>query len=453
MPIERSAIDLLNKLVFVRKKAYVVSYDGKSYFEFGAKINQQLDKIIKKINNRTYTFSPTRLIKVKTKPNKLRDIYISAWDDKIIESWLNDCLNKLLHHWFSKNSYAYRIEDLGLDSCQYMIAKAVKQSQFFAKRDIAKFFYSIDNQILLNQLSEVIDTNDYLYELLRQRICFKYSEDGTIKDSALGVPFGSALACTLSNIHLTAIDKQMVNYNVNYFRYADDVLICSTDPIELKKATQTFDTEVSNLKLSLKQSHTIDFSFVKHPDFELVREFSHLGLRYVADGMIKLAIEKQRKIINLFKRELKWHESQIKKASTIDEKLKITINAANAVIKDRIRSAAIVDYYLKHVTDELQLKRMDKLLAEMIISNVLDRPFHKGHFKTIPFKKLRNMQLVSLLHRNRLHRHGRLKVSFLSLYNELVYRRHCETLERRQNRINHIRMARKMRSGVQLTTE
>jgi hypothetical protein len=119
----------------------------------------------------------------------------------------------------------------------------------------------------------------------------------------------------------------------------------------------------------------------------------------------------------------------------------------NDVVQDRIRSAAIIDYYLKHVNDELQLKNMDRLLAERVISCVTGKPFRKGHFRIVPFKKLRDMGLISLLHRSRLHRHGHLRVSFLSMHNELLHKRHLETIKRREERINHMKMGRKIRKA------
>jgi hypothetical protein len=441
-----NAIDLINKLIFQPHKAYTTSSDGKTYFEFGARIGRQLQQIDRKIKNRRYAWQPFRKIQVRAKLNKIRDIYLSCWEDKIVEGWLNDCLNRLLHEWFSKNSYAYRIEDLGLDSCQAKMEKAVKRSQYFIKRDITKYFYTIDHQIILAQLAELIDPNDYLYKLIAARIQCEYLDtDGAIKKAIIGVPFGSAIACTLSNIHLTALDKEMLNFKVEYFRYADDILIMGDDPDEVVKAGEHFDAGIAKLKLALKPSATQNMSFIEHPKFTKITKFKHLGLEFSCEGAVRFAVEKQRKIINFFKRELNKRKYRIRKEKDLDRKIEIAIDGVNMMVTNRIRSAAIVDYYLKHVNDELQLKNIDRLVAELVISTVLDKPFRQKDFRTIPFKKLRKMGLTSLLHRSRLHRHGHLRVSFLSLHNELVFRRYEELRIRRRNRIDHMRMSRKIR--------
>lgn len=443
--IERSAIDVVNKLVFQPRKAYTTSVDGKTYFEFGSKLTEHLKRITAKLRNRTYQFAPLKLIQKRTK-KKIRDIYLSTWGDKIVETWLNDCLNITLHEWFDKNSYAYRIQDLGLDACQNRLSHIMQFCKYFVKRDISQYFYSINHELLLHKLAEVVDRKDFLFALIEQRVRFKFMDKHKqFHDAKSGVPFGSAIACTLSNIFLTDVDKLMRTFNIYYFRYADDILIAGPEPTEVKKAALAFDNAVQELKLNLKQSHSRDFAFVEAPGFEKVSKFCHLGLEYMFNGIIKFAVEKQRKVLNFFKRELNRRKKQIRKLTEIDAKLKWAIDGVNMMVQNRIRCAAIVDYYLKHVNDETQLKNMDRLVAEMVISHVLDKPFRKGDFKIIPYKKLRQMNLLSLLHRNRLHRHGHLRVNFLSLHNELVFKRYQGALDSRRARIDHMRLARKIK--------
>ena len=449
--IELSAIDVVNKLIYQPRKAYTTSTDERTYFEFGSNISSRVKNIAKQVRGRTFQFKPSKKIKKKTKPTKVRDIYLSTWDDKIVETWLNNSLNTLLNSWLSKNAFAYRINGFGLDSCQFEIAKVFTQNRVFAQRDIRNFFYSIDHEKLLNKIRELVDQNDYLYDLVKQRVTFLYEYEDDIKKAEIGIPFGSAIACTLSNIFLTELDHEMDDFDVRYFRYADDILIIGRDDAEVRRAADHFDAGVEALNLKLKPSHSNDFSFDDCETFEKVRKFKYLGLEYTYDGLVRLSIEKQRKIMNLFKKEIKTKKAAMRKVKTVDEKLAIIVPAVNDVIKDRIRSAAIIDYYLKHITDELQLKNMDRLLAERVISSVTGKPFRKGHFKIVPYKKLRELGMPSLVHRSRLHQHGHLKVSFLNMHNELLHKRHLDMLTRREERINHMRMARKIRKSQDQT--
>lgn len=445
-PISDAALDVINKVIFNPRKAYTISYDAKSYFDFGPSITTEVRKIANKITNQTFSFKPTRKITKKAKLNKIRDIYLSTWDDKIVETWLNKSLNILLKEWFTKNSYAYRTEELGLDSCQNNISKFVSSNTFFVKRDISKYFYSIDKNILLNQLESLIDKDDFLFKLIKQRVNFEYlDKDGSLHKSEIGIPFGSPLACTLSNIHITHIDKGMSQFKVKYFRYADDILIMSKTREDALLAAEYFDNEISKLGLKLKETHKLNFSWVDADGFEKVSQFSHLGLMYKSNGQVKLSVEKQRKIINFIDRELKKNKNKVKKLQSVDEKVKHIISAVNNILNKRIRSAAIIDYYLKHVNDESQLKMMDRIITEKVISTILDRPFRKKLFREIPYKMLRDFGLPSLVHRNRLFKHGHLHVAFLSLHNKTLIDRYNNNMNRRKEKIDQIKLAKKLK--------
>lgn len=445
-PIELSAITTINKLIFLPRKAYVYSYDNETYFDYGNNIAHKVLKLRNRVIKQDFTFNPFRKITRQFKSNKIRDVYLATWQDKIIERWLNDCLNMSLNKWFDDNSYSNRIEDIGLDSCINRITYSIKNNSYFVKRDIANYFYTIDHNILLDKLKIIIDQNDYLYELLRQRIQFTYYENNILSQSTIGIPFGSSIASVLSNIYLTDLDKAMNNFDIKYFRYADDFLMMSKNPDELIKATEYLDKQCEELKLTMKPSHKLNLSFVEDNRFVLTTRFSHLGLEFTKDNKIRMAIEKQRKIINFYKRMLRLNRNKLWKISDNTERLKQTIQIANDVILQRIRSAAIVDYYLKHITDEDQLRNLDRLVAELVICMAMRRErFKKGFFRTIPYKSLRDAGLTSLLHRNRLLRYGRLKVNFLSLYNGLVVKRYFDTISKRQDRVDHIRMARKIK--------
>jgi hypothetical protein len=84
---------------------------------------------------------------------------------------------------------------------------------------------------------------------------------------------------------------------------------------------------------------------------------------------------------------------------------------AAEVMDNSVRNVAILDYYLKHVDDEGQIRLLDRWLAEEILSLALGG--HKrGHFRRISFAELRAMGLPSLLHRRRMIRNGKIDSPF-----------------------------------------
>lgn len=443
-PIIKSALFLTSKVAFNYKIGYVYGPDGQTYWDFAAHLNKHLHQIELRLRNNNYCFEPCREIIRKLKLNKERKVYLANWGDRIVDRWLNDSLNKLLSKWFQPNSYAYRAEHLGLEQCVRAIKQSLSPQLFIIKRDISQYFYSIDHTILLNKLSQIIDKNDYLYELLRQRIQYDYlKEDDILNRATIGIPFGTSIACILANVYLNDLDSKMLQRPIKYFRYADDFLIVGNDHNDVHEAGNELDNEILKLKLLLKPTHKFNISFLEGEGFQTITRFKHLGFEFTKDGQIRLSIEKQRKIINFFKRSI----NQVRDKDQ-NGRLQTIINLANDVINDRIRSAAIVDYYLKHITDIKQLKLIDRLIAELVISTTLQRKFRRKLFRTIPFKKLRQLGLLSLQHRHQLLKHGKIKVPFLSLYNQLKFKRYNQAIARRRERILAIKISKKQQNEV-----
>jgi retron-type reverse transcriptase len=441
-PLHNAALAIANKVAFDKGKGFARSWDNQSYWEYASNLDTKLPKLEKGLKE--YQFQPTAK-KVKQIKWKKRVLYISTWEDKIVETWLSRSLNKLLSKWFSKRSYAYRIERIGVDTCQRDVVAAIKNCKYIARRDITNFFYTIDHQILLDKLKEIIDPHDHLFELLRQRIEFSYEENQDIHKATIGLPFGSPIACMLANIYLTELDHKLVAQEAHYFRYADDFLIASPTVEPVLNSSKILKDHLDKLKLELHPDKADNLSFCNHESFDKVNRFKYLGLEYWEDGIVRLPIEKKRKIIGIFRRTLNNEKKKLQKIEDLDQRLKAAISCVHQATLKRIRYAAIIDYYLKHIEDEQQLKIMDREIAEMVISTVLNKPFRPKDFKTIPYGKLRDMGLLSLVHRNRLHRHGHLNVPFLSMYNSILFERYQEGRIRRANRINQIQLSRKLK--------
>jgi hypothetical protein len=222
-------------------------------------------------------------------------------------------------------------------------------------------------------------------------------------------------------------------------------LIAGDDPVVVLQATALMDMEITKLGLKFKTSHTQNFSFIPTTGFDTVRRFKFLGLEF-SEKAVKLPVEKQRKIINFFKYGLKADKYHIRNAK---DKVTECVASANRVISKRIRSVAIIDYYLKHTTDEQQLRNMDRIIAEMVISAALGKKFRKSDFKRVPFVRLRELGLVSLIHRHKLHQHRHIKIPFLSLYDSLLIERMESLVTRNRDRIDKIKLSRKLRKDEQ----
>ena len=421
----RSAVRVYTKPLFQWRKALSTSTDGKTLYDFAAHGLRGLDSLHRSLDRQDFRFRPAVALHYNFN-GKQRTLYVSPWEERIVDLMLYRALNRRLHSWFSPNSYAYRDFGFSLDHCQSRISSVIRSScgaLYLVKRDISDYFASVDHKILLAQLSQLIDPADYLFQLLTQRVLFRYQQDDQIHTAAVGIPFGSAMACLFANIYLTGMDRLIETVpGVSYFRYADDILLLAPSRKLALAARQTLETSLAELKLGMKASHSIDLALSSAPQsksqfqsndpaFTPAAEFRHLGLLFRADGTVALSRDKLRKVQNLFRFAFRRGRRRWKKIADPQQKAAALIALAAEAIDKGLRNVAILDYYLKHVDDHQQLRLLDRWLAEEVLASVFGG-HKKGHFRRISFGRLRQMGLPSLVHRQRLIRRGEIESPF-----------------------------------------
>ncbi len=382
----RAAVRVYTKPLFQWRKALSTSTDGKTLYDFAARGLRGLDSLHRSLERQDFHFRPAMALDYNFN-GKHRTLYVSPWEERIVDLMLYRALNRRLHNWFSPNSYAYRDFGYSLDHCQSQVASVIRSAEgalFLIKRDISDYFASVNHELLLTHLVELIDPADYLFQLLAQRIGFRYQRNGLLHTAEVGVPFGAAIACLFANIYLTGMDRQIEGVRgLSYFRYADDILILAPNLELARTARRKLESCLAELKLGMKASHSTDLALTISPlsvdaEFVPAREFRHLGLLFRAGGKVALSRDKLRKIQNLFRFAFRRGRRRWRKISNSLEKARALIALAAEVIDKGLRNVAILDYYLKHVNDQEQMRLLDRWLAEEVLSLVFG-----GHKKGV----------------------------------------------------------------------
>lgn len=426
----RSALALYTKSLFFRRKASTVSWDGGTLYDFASNGTKELDLLHKKLINHKFTFSPAKPLKI-VRSGKERIVYIWPWSERVVDLMLYQQMNQRLDHHFSNSVYAFRWHGYGIDLCQNKVANFIVKNKskviYAVKRDVANCFPSLPHELLRQITASVIERGDYLEQLMLEHIEFSYwQEDGELVTADMGVPFGAPTACLLANLALTPFDNALGGMPQScYTRYADDMLFLTTDRETAQKAAAIFDFIFVKLGLSSKKSAEINGILTKElltaPDdsFTLLPGLKHLGIYFQSDGTISLSREKQRKIYRLFRTFFARYRYRLKKMSDAKKRAALLCTAAANMLEKTQSQVAIIDYYLKHVTDSKQLQLLDRWLAEEVLAIALNTGHKKGNFAKISFQELREMGLPSLSHRRLLLLHGHIDNSFLRWKNAL----------------------------------
>jgi hypothetical protein len=148
-------------------------------------------------------------------------------------------------------------------------------------------------------------------------------------------------------------------------------------------------------------------------NFTILPGFKHLGVFFKPNGNTALALDKQRKILKLFKKAFAKCKKRLAKATKLETKAKILCKAATRVLENNFSSVGLIDYYLKHTNDIKQLQLLDRYLAEEVLAIATGNGHKKGNFAKLSFKQLRELGLPSLQHRRQLILHHHIDGSFL----------------------------------------
>jgi len=413
----KAALRVYTKPVFQWRKALFSSTDGRNLYDFAERGLPRLDAMHRALQRECFEYRPAVALTYNFN-GKHRTLYVPPWEERIVDLLLYRALNRRLHDWFSPNSYAYRDRRYSLDACQRRIASVLRTTGtplYVVKRDIADYFVSVNHKLLLGQLASLVDPDDYLYRLLEQRVRFLYEEEGETRMAGVGIPFGASIACLFANIYLTGLDREIESATeIRYFRYSDDLLILSPSREAADRAAQQLGFHLLRLGLKTKASHRANLLLSEDPaaegSYSVARGFRHLGLLLRIGGEVALSRDKLRKIQNLFRfafrRNRRWRRERDAR-----RRVQILVRLATEVIEKGVRNVAILDYYLKHVNDERQLRWLDRWLAEAVLSAAFGG-HKKGHFRKVGFGELRAMGLPSLVHRRRMIHRGRIASPF-----------------------------------------
>lgn len=436
----KAAVRLYTKPLFNWRKALSTSHDRRTLHDFARDGMRNLDRLHKLLEGGEFRFRPG-IASHHNFNGKHRTLYIYPWEERLVDLLLYRLLNRRLNSWFAPQSYAYRLNGMGVDVCQRRVARLIDELPkplYVVKRDIADYFASVDHAILRGKLAALVEPEDPLGRWLEDRIAFKYydgephSRSSDAQDSrhpdigfetaARGIPFGTAIACFFANVYLTHLDRRLgAIHGLHFFRYADDLLVVSPDPAAADRAASTIENELAELNLKSKPSHELNLALAEAPDvdagFDSASRFRYLGLEFRADGSIGLSRDKARKICNLFRYEFRRRAGRMRQIKDIRKRAAFLTSLANKVVTEGFRNVAIIDYYLRHVDDEEQLAAIDRWLAEEVVSISCGGGHRKGHFRVLPFRELRRMGLPSLVHRRRLLRHGHIETSFFAWRN------------------------------------
>ena len=185
-------------------------------------------------------------------PKVRKVIFIDYWS-KVVQRAIYDVLNPKICRTFIEHTYAC-VKGRGQLAAMEQLYTWMRETRtsgtewYYYKFDVAKFFYRIDHEILMDFCRKKIDdprTVDLLgYYINNDAVPFGMPLDAnqlTITEEQmlydLGIPIGGGLSHMLGNMYLDPLDqfcKRVLGIK-RYIRYMDDIIILDNDKERLKE--------------------------------------------------------------------------------------------------------------------------------------------------------------------------------------------------------------------------
>jgi len=205
----------------VLKNKGAAGVDGIGIAEFKEHLKQHWPTIKAKLLAGEYMPAPVRRVDIPKPQGGVRTLGIPTLTDRLIQQALHQVLSPIFEVGFSESSYGFRP---GRNAHQAV--KAAKQYVAEGRRvvvdmDLEKFFDRVNHDLLMQKLSTKIDDGRVL-RLIRRYLEAGMMADGMVSQRTEGTPQGGPLSPLLSNILLTALDRELERRGHAFCRYADD---------------------------------------------------------------------------------------------------------------------------------------------------------------------------------------------------------------------------------------
>src|SRR6266704_448359 len=165
----------------------------------------KIAKIIEAIRFERWQWIPVRRVEVPKRKGGKRQLGMPTWSDKKVQDVIRSILEAYYEPQMSEHSHGFR-PNRGCHTALQEIQTKWTGSRWFVEGDIAKFFDTMDHEVLLTILGEKIHDNLFL-RLIRHLLESGYLEEWKFNKTLSGCPQGGVISPILSNIYLDKLDQ------------------------------------------------------------------------------------------------------------------------------------------------------------------------------------------------------------------------------------------------------
>ncbi len=196
-------VEALRRAYLGLRKDAAPGIDGVRWKEYGAKLEERLLDLHRRVHRGAYRAPPVRRVRIPKPDGRTRPLGVAALEDKILQkAVVDELLTPIFEAEFLGLSYGFRpgrkAHD-ALDALAYGIER--RKVNWVVDADIRTFFDAIDRDWMIRFVEHRIGDRRVL-RLLTKWLNAGVMEEGTRSDTGKGTPQGSIASPVLANVYL-----------------------------------------------------------------------------------------------------------------------------------------------------------------------------------------------------------------------------------------------------------
>lgn len=260
-----------NLVIAAHKASMGKRYRGAA-LNFNTRLGDSLVTLRCELENKTYRPGTYRTFEIYEP--KRRMISAAPFRDRVVHHALCNIVEPIFESTFIHDSYANR-KGFGTHRALKRFVGLVRSHRYVLQCDIAKYFPSIDHEILKSRIRRKIKCDDTLWLIdsvidnsnQQEPVNTYFAGDDlfTPFERRRGLPIGNLTSQFFANVYLSGFDH-FVKENLRikaYVRYVDDFALFSDDRARLEEVRLRIEEYLSNLRLRMHavKSQLSDTSF------------------------------------------------------------------------------------------------------------------------------------------------------------------------------------------------
>lgn len=251
-----------------------VGIDGVTKEEYGERLEENLQNLVKRLKDRSYKPRPARRVEIPKDNGKTRPLSIYCYEDKLIQEALREVLEAVFEPHFYDEMMGFRPNrgcHQALRKLNVMLEK--EKTNYVLDADIKGFFDHIDHEWAVKFIeSKIKDAN--IIRLTRRMLKAGVMKDFQYEETEEGSGQGSVCSPVIANIYMHYVllwwFREIVQPNLKGFSgivvYADDFVCCFQYKEEAEQFYERLKHRMNYFGLQLEESKSRLIEFGRYAE-------------------------------------------------------------------------------------------------------------------------------------------------------------------------------------------